>query len=208
MTLYSGNRYRVENDSIVEELKTMLTVRELCDNEIDGNLLLTRDDGLKLLHMPCHTKCLYPDGTLIISSYDHGLITSVPPTEVTEKLVPILDEIWLSDAENSSNFIVDDVLERIKSDYFLCMKRTYQFEHKVYGRIQFGDENFSTEFCKMKFYNGSQFELKRNCENILLSMKNGKELRLNETELQFSDGKCGECCRYVMDLFLILFLLK
>lgn len=199
MTLFSGKRYRVENDSIVEELKPMLTVRELCSDEADGNSFYIRDDGLKLLHMPCCTKCLYPDGTLIVTTYDHQFTASIPLTEVTEKPIPILDEIWLSDAENSSKFVLDDALERIESDYFLCMKRTYRFEHKIYGRIQFGDENFSNQICEMELYNGSRFALQRNC--ILISTKNGKELRLNDAEFQFTDGKCCECCRCVKDLF-------
>lgn len=204
MTLFSGNRYRVENDSIVEELKTMLTVRELCSDNSDGNLFYIRDDGLKLLHMPSYTKCLYPDGTLIVTTYDHQFTASTLPAEVTEKPVSILDEIWLSDAENSSKFVLDAALESIESENFLCMKRTYRVEHKFYGRIQFGDENFSNQICEMELYNGSRFILKRNC--ILISTKNGKELRLNDAELQFSDGKCFECCRYGMDLFLMPFL--
>jgi hypothetical protein len=175
----------------------MLTVRELCSDEAAGNSFFARDDGLKLLRMPCCTKCLYPDGTLIVTKFDHKLTASISPAEVMEKPIPILDEIWLSDAENSSKFVLDGAFESIESDYFLCMKRTYRFEHKFYGRIRFSDESFSNQICEIELYNGSRFVLKRNCECILISTKNGKELRLNEAELQFSDGKCFECCRYL-----------
>lgn len=192
--MFDGNRYRVENDSIVEELETMLTVRELYRDDAKGSALMERSDGLKLMRTPLSSKCLYPDGTLIVTSYDNPLTPCMPSSDVALKPISILDEIWLSDAENSSKNVLDNVLDSIKSDYFLCMNPTYQFEHKFYGRIEFCEEKFSA---KIELYNGTRFVLKNDCEFILILMKNGIELRLSGAELQFSDAKCCDCCRYV-----------
>lgn len=197
MTLSSGIRYRIENDAIVDELRPTSNVREKVTNDDekggDGcceNLYMcTREDGLKILESSSRIKCLYPDGTLIVTSYDYEHLTpTIPHTQ--HKPLSILDEIWLK----SSQIVLDDVVESMGSDYFLCIKRNFEFQHKLYGRIQFNNKN-NNGGVEMEMNNfGLRIEMQNNCKT-LISMRNGVQLRLNEKELKFHDEKCCECDR-------------
>lgn len=191
MTLPSSRCFRIENDSIVDEVKSTLEVRELHTNDCEGEKwLVTREDGLKILKTSFRMKCLYPDTTLITTTYDHEHLTQVTAEAMAKSPISILDEIWLSEAEKSSQIVLDDVVETVGSDYFLCMNRKFQFEHRFYGRIRTDND----KFCEMEMYNGMRLEMKNNC-CILISLKNGVQLRVSEAELQFSDTKCSECYR-------------
>lgn len=195
MTLSSGSCFRIENDSVVEEMKsTSLEVRELLTNDCEGEkLYVTREDGLKILKTSSRMKCLYPDTTtLITTTYDHEHLTQATAEAMAQKPISILDEIWLSEAEKSSQIVLDDVVEAtIASDYFLCMNREFRLEHRFYGRFRSDNDE---RFCELEMYNGMRIEMKNNC-CILISLKNGVQLRVTETQLQFFDIKCCECFR-------------
>lgn len=189
MTLSSGKRFRVENGSIVNELKPTLEVRELVINSCEGeNIHITREDGLKILQTSTRFKCLYPDGTLITTTYGCEHLTPLTISKTMTSL-SLLDEIWLSEAEKSSQIVLDEVVQTIGSDYFLCMKENFQFEHKFYGLIRFNDD------CEMELYNGTRIVMKTNNCSILISMKSGVLLQLSEMQLKFYDEKCCECDR-------------
>lgn len=192
MMLSSGSCFHIENDSIVDEVKSTLEVRELLTNDCEGEkLYVTREDGLRILKTSSCMKCLYSDTTLITTTYDHEHLFQATAEPMDEKPISILDEIWLSEAEKTSQIVLDNVVETIGSDYFLCMNRKFQFEHRFYGRIRSDNDD---RFCELEMYNGMRIEMKNNC-CILISMKNGVELRVDETQLLFYDAKCCECHR-------------
>jgi hypothetical protein len=161
------------------------------DGECGESFHATREDGLKILNTPEKFKCLFPDGTLITTCLDYEHLTLVHETETNPKQISILDEIWLSDASKCSKILLDELVDDIGSDYFLCINRKFQFEHRFYGRIQF-DDNAANRNCKVEMYNGMRIERSNNgC--MLISLKNGVQLRLSENQLQFCDGRCSEC---------------
>lgn len=179
------------NDSIVDEMMPTLAVRAKNFDGCGGeSFYATREDGLKILSTPEKFKCLFPDGTLITTRLDYVNFTSVFTAETNPKEISILDEIWLSDASKCSKIVLDQLLNDIESDYFLCPNRKFQFEHQFYGRIQF--DGAANENCKVEMYNGMRIERSNNgC--MLISPKNGVQLRLSENQLQFCDGRCSEC---------------
>lgn len=193
MTLSCGNRYRVENDSIVDEMKPTLVVRamNLDDGECGESFYATREDGLKILSSGEKLKCLFPDGTLITSCLNYEQLTSVHAAETNPKQISILDEIWLSDASKCSKIVLDEVVDDIANDYFLCMNRKFQFEHRFYGCIRFDAANGN---CEVEMYNGMRIERSNN-GFMLMTLQNEVQLHLNENQLQFYDGKCCECDR-------------
>lgn len=97
MILPTGNRFIIENDWIVDELKPVYEVRE------QENFQIIRDDGLRVFHANSFTKCLYGDETLITYYCDDDIETLFESKkDDIRKSISILDEIWLTKAENES----------------------------------------------------------------------------------------------------------
>jgi hypothetical protein len=175
----------------VDEMKPTLAVRER--NFDDETFQATREDGLKILRNREKLKCLFPDGTLITTCLNYEHLTSVHATvETKPKQISILDEIWLNDASKCSKIVLDELLDDIDSDYFLCMNRKFQFEHRFYGRIRFDEnDNAANGNCQVET---STMRIERSNNGcILFSFKHGVQLRMTEHQLQFCDGRCTEC---------------
>lgn len=193
MTLLCGDKFVVVNDSIVDIRLEVdaLRVHEWRD-ERTGNLHTHRSDGLGLLKYAsmenAQMKCAHYDGTIITTLYNGEDIVTIKIDDDEKPTISILDEIWLSEAEKHSKFAINDVLDCVSSDYYLNVNQSCQFEHKLCGVFK-----FDRGVIEMKLFNGAT--IRKHNEDCSISLRNGITLRLNEKQMQFYDGKCGECFR-------------
>jgi hypothetical protein len=185
MILPTGNRFIVENDGIVDELKPLHEVRE------QGNFQIIRDDGLRVFHANSYTKCLYGDETLITKTYycDDGIATIFDGKKVDiRKSISILDKIWLTEAENESKLLMDDIINFVNNDYFVNINQFCQLEHEKCGSFRFMKNKI-----EVKLFNGVTMTYKQSKE-CSISL-NGISFHINDSKIEFYDEKCSKCSK-------------
>lgn len=185
MTVPSGEVFNVENDLIRGKLETRRSVEKL--DKGTGNLYIARDDGVRILFTKESSKCRFPDGTLITTCLRDDSIVSA--TDEPEMSSSILDEIWLSEARNDSQFVVNHVLNHIPN-HFLNINRTHQIEHQHYGAVRFGQK------MEIKTFNGTS--LQAHSDRFLMTLKDDITFDIDDWQLRLRSKTCSECFRFDM----------
>lgn len=197
MILPNGETFNVEHDIIVDKLESIDSMEKFC--KLNGSLLITRNDGLKVIHTNAYTKCLFPDGTLITTWLRDDFITD-PFFDETELKQSILEDIWSSESNNESKLIVKTIFNRITDDYLININSTHQIEHKNYGAVHFDDE-------KINFHMFNGMKLEAHFGKFLMALPNGVTFKINDSQMRFMSEVCSECfrCRASENLIKFLF---
>lgn len=191
MILPNGETFNVEHDSIIDKLETIESQEKL--NTANGSLHIIRADGLKTIHTEAFSKCLFPDGTLITTwLLDDSIRTASDEAELTQS---ILEEIWSSESNNESKFIVNQVLNEICDDYFLNINSVHQVEHASFGAVRFDGK------IKVQMFNDTTLEA---CmSKFLMILPNGVTFKIDDSEMRFLGEMCSECFRCGTNNFLM-----
>lgn len=177
MTAPSGEIFVVERGLIVDKLNS---IRSEEKRDKSGNLHVARSDGMKFLYTEAFSKCSFPDGTLITTWHrDDSIATNA---DEPEAVTSILDEIWCTESQIESKFVLNRIMSHITDDYFVNVTCRHQFEHANYGAIYFNDG-------KTSFKLVNDVSLEAASDQLSMTLQSGVTFKLDESHLHRYD-KC------------------
>lgn len=183
MTTPSGEIFIVERGLIVDKLNSIRSVEK---RDKTGNLHVVRGDGMEFLYTEAFSKCSFPDGTLITTWHrDDSIATNADEEAVNS----ILNEIWCTESQIESKFVVNRIMSHITDDYFVNVTCRHQFEHVNYGAIYFNDG-------KTRFKLINDVQLEAASDQLLMTLQSGVTFELEESHIRMTSVKCSECSRY------------
>lgn len=107
---------------------------------------------------------------------------------IAKKSISILDKIWLTEAENESKLLMDDILNFVNDDYFVNINQFCQLEHKKCGSFRFMKNTI-----EVKLFNGVTITSKQSKEYSI--SLNGISFHIDDSNIEFYDEKCSKCSK-------------